>query len=343
MPWLVVALAANLLACPSDSCDSLTAPDLATDGGSPPPLEPIPDIPPFNPGPELDLRTAEIFSAFALNSRDEQTQRQVLRSARHHGYTTARICVELEKWNGIPVFAARGPYLAGQEALEAYERTLEVIADEGMSALVMGICTTLRSSGTDEKREEWAREVGRRTKGHHNVAIEAVNEADHTGNVVSDSNMNRIMTVMRQSSDGLMVGSDQNLGARFTNTARYRYDYRWHADFPSFHPWRNPDPDGNDIRDIVQENHGYAILSETTSYTDDPADLATFGWLVSTNRQQIQLYMNRCNPGDGCVWTFHSIEGLFADGQFSWMPQRGADHLLEPSGERGTTRPLVCW
>ena len=289
---------------------------------APIPTVPEPEDPIINPGPEIDLGSSDIFSAFALNSRDERTQRMVLRSARNRGYTTARFCVELEKWNGIPVFAARGPYLAGREALEAYENTLRVLADENMTGIVMGICTTLRSSGSDAKREEWIAEVGKRANGYRNIAFEVCNEADHMGNVVSDSNMNRMQGILRLKSGGLQVGSDQNLGAKFSDTSRYRYDYRWHSDFPSFHPWRNPDPTREDIGAIVRENAGFAVLSETTSYASDEADVATFGWLVTTDKDQIQRYAYYCWSVTGCVWTFHSIDGLFADGPFSWMPQR---------------------
>ena len=70
-------------------------------------------------------------------------------------------------------------------------------------------------------------------------------------------------------------------------------------------------------------------------------DLEIFGRLVTTDKQQIQAYMNRCNPRRGCSWTFHSIEGLFAEGPFSWMPQRGMSSQSLPGGIQGTGHPQV--
>ena len=297
------------------------------------PADPIlgPALEPFNPGPAIDLRSMDGFSAFAICGRDERTQRQVWSSARNHGYHYGRVLSQSSGWANNPVFAR----VAGQKifykngkvvnkgALAEFKECLRIAAEEGMGMLVMGITTPLRQSGTDAKREAWLRAIGKAAEPYDNIAWEVANEYWHPRSAINRPDfLNRMQRVLRTATQGQRVGADQNLGSKFSNTARYRYDYRVRSDFPSFHPWRNPDPTAADIRDIVRENGGWVLLSETTSYTNDPADLATFGWLVTTDRNQIQTYMNRCQPREGCSFVFHSIDGLFTEGRFSWMPQR---------------------
>lgn len=357
---LAILILLAVVGCPSDSCDSVTSPDMNPDGGQQPPIEPdpIPDEPepePINPGPQIDLRSMDGFSAFAICGRDEQTQRQVWKSARNRGYAYGRVLSESAGWKGNRVFdrVAGKPIRWGKGkngqlvvenkgALAEFKECLRIAAEEDMGMLAMGIVTSLRRKGTDEQREAWLRAIGKAAQPYNNVAWEVANEYSHPNSQIDrPSFLNRMQRVLRQTTAGDLVGADQGLGAQFSNTARYRYDYRVRSDFPSFHPWRNPDPTAEDIRDIVRENGGWALLSETTSWTADEADLEIFGWLVTTSKSQIQLYMNRCRPSEGCAWVYHSIEGLFTEGRFTWMPQRGMSSQSESGGVQGTGRPQV--
>ena len=320
---ILILLLAALVAC-NGPWQSPSGPD-APPGHTEPPEPPEP---PFNPGPQLDLRYAEIVSAFALNSRDEQIQRQFLRSARNRGYDTVRMCVELREWNVYPAFRDRGPYLYGQAALDAYENTLKVLADEGMSALVMTICSDLRLRGTNQERVEWVRAIARRTRGYENVAFEP-NEVRHPTSVFRNdqAHIRELISVARSASGGLMSGADQNIGTRFSSQPhRYQYDNRWGSDFKSFHPWRytserDPDPPTRaDVEEIVRQNGGWVVFSETIAYTEDPGLDAATG-LYTSNREVINALMRACRPRYGCTWTFHMEEGLYADGPISWAPQ----------------------
>lgn len=325
-PWMLGLLflgAAILVACPTDCNENaITGPTVPIPPDPEPEPEPDPE-PIFNPGSMLDLRTTEIFSGFALNSRDEQTQRIFLRSAQRRGYETVRMCVELRRWNEYAAFNHRGPYLWGQEALDAYENTLRVIADEGMAALVMTVCSDLRWRGTNEDRLKWVRDIGKRTRGYTNVAFE-INEAWHPNSMFRNDNahIKDMIAAARVSSGGLMSGADQNLGARGVN---YHYDNRWRSDYFSFHPWRSKPgggvdfPSEADVRDIVKVNGGWVVFSETIAYTSNPAKAES--WLYTTDKNVLRGAMRACRPKKGCTWTFHSERGLFADEAFDWMPQ----------------------
>lgn len=339
-----------------DDCDGPTSPD----GGQQPPIveEPVEPVEPpvvFNPGPEFDIRR-DGFSAFALCGRDERTQRAVWRSARNRGYHYGRVLSESFGWNNNSVFFRvagkaikykrnnNGQLIVKEDgALGEFRRCLEIAANEDMGVLVMGLVTSLRDAthgGNDEKREAWIRAIAKAGEPFDNVGWQVANEAWHQGSHINRvSFLNSMYRILKKGGD--WVSQDQNLGAKFDNTARYRYDYRWKSDGADFHPWRNDDPSRSDIRDILRENGGFALLSETTSWTANASDLDTFGWLVTTDKAQIQTYMNNCRPNEGCAWVFHSIEGLFTEGAFSWMPQRGRSSQSLPLGIQGVGRTQV--
>jgi hypothetical protein len=299
------------------------------------------------------------FSAFAICGRDEQTQRQIWRSARNRGYGYGRVLSESFGWSDNKTFfRVAGKAIKFKRnnngvlivedvgALAEYKTCMRVAAEEGMGMLVMGIVTSLRDAshgGNDEKREAWLKAIGKASRGQDNIAFETGNEPWHPKSHINrPSFLAKLYRILKNSSGGHWVSADQNIGAIFSNPDRYRYDFRQSkSDGPDFHPPRNPDPNVEDIRQIVEVNTGWVLFSETTSWTANEADLETFGWLVTTSRAQIQTYMNRCSPSKGCAWVFHSIEGLFTEGRFTWMPQRGNSPQLEPQGIMGTTRPQV--
>ena len=357
---VVIVLALGLVACPTN-CDNISGPDMDGGGGvggggqgdtctatnaacefgvdlencqcNPPP-ETVADF-----GPDIDVESMDGFSAFAVCSQDEMTQRQVWTSMRNRGYGYGRVLSESFGWSDNPVFFRvagkaikfkrnnNGKLIVLDEgALKEFKTCLRIAAEEDMGMMVMAIVTSLRDGshgGNDEKRGAWVRAIATAGTPYHNVAWEVANEAWHPKSQINRADfLNSMYRLIKTVTGGQFVSQDQNLGAKFANTARYRYDYRWNSDIANFHPWRNDDPDTGDIRDILRENGGRVLLSETTSWTANPADLETFGWLVTTDKAQIQRYMDRCRPSEGCNFVFHSIEGLFTEGRFSWAPQR---------------------
>jgi hypothetical protein len=207
---------------------------------------------------------------------------------------------------------------AGQDALDDLKVTLDIVAREGMFALVVPICTIRDTGSNVTKREVWVRQVAELAKPYHNIFFEAANEYWHPKSRVSREEVRHLIKLLRRKSGGKMVGTDNNLG---WPSGRYRYDSGLGSDFPSFHPWRNQDPTRSEIREIVKQNGGLAVLSETTAW-GSRADVATFGsHLVTSDKEQIQRYSDNCRNEDGCVFFFHSVEGLAAQ-NYSWMARR---------------------
>jgi hypothetical protein len=206
-----------------------------------------------------------------------------------------------------------GPELP--RALQNLKVTLDIIASEGAFALVVPICTIRDEGSNANVREKWVRDVSRLTRDFDNVFIEVANEPWHPKSKISRDELKRLLRVARGAS-GHLVGADENLGFA---SGRYRYSPDLRVDFPSFHTWRNPDPDFGDFKDIADQNGGWAVISETTAWGNE-ADVSLFGDLVTTSKDQITKLMDRCEAA-GNVCFFHSVEGLAA-AEYTWMPRR---------------------
>lgn len=314
---LVIALVFLYALC---GCDS----DLNITGPGQSPVQPDNDSVseeeiPFNPGPVLNISDVRGTSAFGLASHDEQTQRRFLRFARNRGYNTVRVCAELMFGNDF-LFPISPSIFNG--ALSNFKETLRIVADENMFMLAMGICTlkSSRENITVAQKEEWIKQVAKAMEPYDNAFLEVVNEWRHPRSNMSFGEVQRLIKVARRVSGGMLVGSDQGIpwpGASFV------YDFKIGSDFASFHMFRNPDPNREEIRKAVAGGGGQAILSETTCWTDDPEALAIFGdgdGLCTSNKDQIKRYYTRCATTRGCVWFFHSIEGLWG-ADLTWMPR----------------------
>ncbi len=243
---------------------------------------------------------------------------------------------ESNGWKNNPVFSRvagkpikwfrnnKGVLVVKDEgALEEFRECLKIAAEENMGMLVMGIVTSLRSKGDDEKREAWLRAIGKAGALYNNVAWEVANEAWHPSSQINRTSfLNRMYGVLKNVTGGQWVSQDQNIGAKKAKWA-YRYDSAWKSDAPDFHPWRFPEPPSRaDVQEIIARNDGqFVLLSEGISWTADPADVEIFGRLVTPSKNIAQASMDACEP-PRCGYVFHSIEGLFAEGRFSWMAQR---------------------
>jgi hypothetical protein len=297
---IMVALMSLLLACDNPS---FTGPDPTPA----PPEEPTEETEPVVKGPRVDFNNLWGYSYFPMPEMPEDQQRRDLRFAQRRGYTFARICAETVQWGGV---FPSGSHLV--EAEQKLKRTLDIAAEENMYVLVVAICT-IRDAGTEYRRVEWVKHVAAQLKGRRNVFAEAVNEPWHPRSKVSPKALDGYIQILKRA--GIATGADQGLGFP---SGRYQYTLSSRSEFPSFHPWRNPDPTRSQIRQIVGQNNGWALLSETTAWGSE-ADVAFFGGLVTSSKNQIQHYMDNCRAVSGCFMVAHTMEGLMGE-ELTWLP-----------------------
>ena len=285
-------------------CDmpSVTAP---TD---PPGAVVPPDPPQDDPiqGPPVDMNNLWGFSAFRMSETPEAQQRADLRYAQRRGYTFARICAETVEWSGVLPPGSPLPQRVTADVL--LRRTLDIAAEEGMYVLVIPLCT-VRDYGSEARREEWVRKVADILRGRDHVFAEAVNEPWHPRSLVSSESLDRYIRILKHA--GIRTGADEG----FTRNGQWRYSQSALSDFPSAHPFRNPDPTKADLQKMVSMNGGWLLLSETTCWAD-PNDNAE---LCTDSKEQIQKYMDNCTQIPGCFMVAHTREGLVGE-PLTWLP-----------------------
>ncbi len=304
MKYIMLLLCISMLAC-SDT--TLTGPSLPGGGdGTIPPIETGKDP----TGHMIDMNNLWGFSAFRMPETPEEQQRHDFRFARRHGYTIARVCAETLEWTG------RGGLVPGSplpEALTRITRTIDIADREGMSVLVMGLCT-IRDVGGKGRRDRFIHQLKLILRGKTNVAVEAVNEPWHPRSKVTSSVLDKYILKFR--SLGIPAGADQHLGSP---NGRYVYNESARSTFPSFHVWRFPgDPRQEDLRAIVSQNNGWALISESIALGTE-ADVQEFGHLVTSSKPRVQALMSRCVTVRGCYLVAHTMEGLRGD-RLTWLP-----------------------
>ncbi len=323
----ILAAILALFACQDDNCNpsgpSPTPPNTTT--SAPPAKPPRVDIPPA-------IDDLKIYSAFALALRDEATIRAIVADAMSKGWNTCRVCGEVEGWPGMASMALGSPLLASYlpkgprvdtpAALENVHRILDVTARiPGASVLLVPVCTMKENGRTFAEIKDWTRKVGDLAGEYEHVIIEAVNEHWHPrSSLRADTTVLELIKLLQDRS-GHQVGTDDNYHRGHLD---YNPALRPHVDFLSAHPWRNPDPNRQDIQRMVDKAGGQLVLSETTSYvTPEQMDLyfPNGSGLVTSNKKQIKTYGRRCKRTPGCVFTFHSVDGLKCEGPFAWMPE----------------------
>lgn len=310
--YLVVltAMAFLLLAC--ETCDSPIAP--------PPPdtttTVPEPSPPPVKP-PRVDQPFtwdgAHGFSLFAGLILDEQGINAIFSQAFSKGRNTARVCGETEYWPGNDLYP-RIP-----RNLDLLDSFLDTVARiPGAQVLLMPNCT-LKGGPHDDKmplgpQYDWNIKAAKVAAKYKNVAIEVVNEPGRFRAVPPDA-VNRMINDARN--QGVeWVGADDGI----CKGDEPRHAYRA-ANFISWHPCRRVDDEPWDpSRSTLEEwmdAHGSLVLSETVAWDDDQNQCNN--GLRTCDKERIDRYQRRCNRVPGCVFFFHSEDGLAARVPFSWM------------------------
>lgn len=173
--------------------------------------------------------------------------------------------------------------------------------------------------------EKWVRTVCKLAARHENVAIEVINEWRHPNSIYAKLGLRqdqviRMIKACREEAPNTQIGTDSN-----TNKTRTRYDpdILPFVDFLSFHPWRNPDPDEDEIRAMVRQRIGKTALSETTCFDFDSRKVGARGNCTG-DYEQILRYQ-RDTERKGGVFVYHT-------------KRRG---LCDPRGDCGTLEPIT--
>lgn len=275
-------LVALLMAC--DSPVSVT----------PPAPSPAPEPPKPQPIVHRQFSWADArgFSAFAALAGDWVAGWQ---DALAHGRNTARVCAETEYWDDVH------PFVRVPRDLQRLEQFLAQVPTKGQVLLVANC--TLKGPVPFEEQTRWNEDVSRLAARHPHVALEVVNEplnCEGRGWGPYCLPPFEVKELIRQS---LRLGVSQ-VGADHYRLDRHPFVPP--GTFASFHPRRDSDPTRHQLRELVRLNSGLAVLSETICY--DPGD--EFGGLCTNDMSRIQAFEERCEGVEGCVFFYHSREGL---------------------------------
>lgn len=228
------------------------------------------------------------------------------------------VCAETSFWRAqnIPLPGGPQPFDDG-ENVENLVRFLDTTAQLGSQVLLDVYCTVRDArpeAVPDDRFFAWAGKVARIASEYDHVAIHIANEWWHGGSRLRDeAAMRRAHWNIRLYFSGL-VSSDDNFNPgdiRFNSIGGI---LQW----PDAHPWRNPDPNLRQIQDMVDRNAGFLVISEPTAYSSWSNE-----GCCTKSKAQIMTYMQRCESTPGCVWTFHSTDGLRWPAEvssFEWIP-----------------------
>lgn len=302
--FIAVILTAALLSC----SDPVIGP-------SPPPPASTTTTTAKEPPPPFSWDRFQGFSAFALFAHDEATRESTIHQAMAFGWNTPRVCAETEWWEGSFYF----PRVL-RDTLQLRYNLDHLTSIPGVQVLLIANCT-YKHNASDADQLGWMNAVANVAKDYPNVAVEVVNEYEHPYYNVGEPTV--IEAIRYARSIGIQeVGADSGVCHR---NARLDHPLlRW-VTFPSFHPCRTKgqepwDPPVSFLRDLVNANRGFAVLSETVAYDD--SGLECEDGLRTCDQDRIQRYVDNCARVAGCKFTFHSMAGL-----------RGADYTFFPNAK----------
>ena len=316
--YIGLILLSIVVGCNYKDCDNNpTSPIPPTP--TPPPVDPTPPPPPFNPGIPFSWDDTRGILAFPGTQATEAEIIALDSLLLSKGWPTItyHVCAETSFWEvqGAPWPAGPTPF-DGKENLDNLRRFLSTTAELGSQVLLDVYCTVRdesEESVDDNRFFSWASKVAKEVKDYDHVALHISNEYWHPRSRLRSSGaMHWAHSEIRKHFDGL-VSSDDNF-----NPGDIRFnDLGGILQFADAHPWRNPDPTKREIREMVDRNGGFLVISEPTAYSIDVE-----GGCCTDDKQQILNYMNRCESIDGCIWMFHSTDGLGwpAKGDFDWIP-----------------------
>jgi len=311
--WLMCLV---FVACPMDDCNSAAGPSPTPTSSTPEPT-PTTTVPAKPPRVDQPFRWdgASGFSLFGGLKLEESEIERIFSQARNARRDTARVCAETEFWPDVEDYPRTPRDL---DRLDAFLDTVARIP--GAQVLLMSNCTLKHGGLGWEPQRKWNREVAKVASEYQNSAIEVVNEPYHYGHFFHrKEELVRQLIREARAASGLMVGADDSFCTKADNLRHYLYSS---VSFASFHPCRNTgsepwDPPKSHLRELVEQNGGLAVLSETVAWDDNGDECDHF--LRTCDRERIRSYERRCEATPGCVFIFHSEDGLAARVPFSWM------------------------
>jgi hypothetical protein len=276
-------------------------------------IEPEPTRPP-RVDRDFTWDGASGFSLFAGLRLNENEIDNIFRQAQGARRNTARVCAETEFWDDS------ADYPRIPRNLELLDSFLDTVARiPGAQILLMSNCTLKHGGLNWETQRQWNASVAKVARKYSNIAIEVVNEPWHPYHFFNHKEglVRQLIREAHQHAPGLQVGADDEV-CRDGNMTHALLNA---VDFASFHPCRETngnawDPSKGYLNRLVEAN-GSAVLSETVAWNDagDRCD----HFLRTCDRERIRTYERRCERQYGCVFFFHSEDGLAARVPFSWM------------------------
>ena len=314
-------------------------------GGRPLPPPPPPPPPPVDPFPPRTApftwnlaRGSSWFSGTSATPDQIVAQFAELKAEWTHLWPTVRTCAERERWPADHPYLFKGPPAAPYDrtspAYADLTRFLKVVASiPHAQVLLVPICT-LKEDWSDaaimdgtafDANESWVRIVCDLASLYENVAIEVINEWRHPNSIYSKlghrrDQVIRMIRACRSQAPNTLIGTDSNINKRRRG---YDPDILPFVDFLSFHPWRNPDPDEDEIRAMVRQRIGATVLSETTCFDFDSPKVGARGNCTG-DWNQILAYQ-RDTERKGGVFIYHT-------------KRRG---LCSPRGDCGKLEPIT--
>lgn len=252
------------------------------------------------------------FSLFAGTRATEDEIRELFSAFRMqwpHLRTMARVCAEVQSWpNDVP-WLPRGvtakPYDATSPAYKELANFLAVTAGiHNAQVLLVPICNLKEDGTSPANRKKWVRNVCTLAATYNHVGIEVANEFIHPNSDISLSEMRALIRECRAAGPNLQIGTDTNI-----NEQRRAYEptLAGLVDYFSFHPWRNPDPTKEDLRDLVRQRIGRVIISEPTAYA--APTWGRLGGCCTPDLDQITDYARHTEKAGG-IFVQHSVWGL---------------------------------
>ena len=291
-------------------------------GGAPPPATTsAPDIQPPRVDAPFSFDGAIGFSLFAgaRASRDEVRSIYSRAQSRLGPRAYARVCAEVQSWPGgdrswLPRGVSAKPF---DESAPAYIQLLRFLDEtariHGAQVLVVPICNLKEDGTTPRNREKWVRTVASLASEYEHTALEVVNEWRHENSSISEGEIANLLRAARREFNGL-IGTDDNA---HPGDLTYNPSLRGLVDFPSFHPWRNPDPTLRDLRKFADINGDY-VLSETTAYD---GQFGRLGGCCTDDRNQIIRYLKDCQAVAECHPVYHCVGCLgWPETEITWFP-----------------------
>lgn len=291
------------------SCDNST---FSPSAPSPvqPPTEPTIPEPVVRPRVDIEPNLDDYvgLTNFSLTLRDEEFIYGMCDLATSKGYNTLRVGAELAEWGFT--YHPKGPEIRDPQALANLRRMLDATARcPGIFVQLMPVFT-IKEQHPFSEQKWWLHQVNEVVKDYRHVYYEVINEY-YVHSHYDRAEVIELLNIARES--GKLIGTDDYMAP-----GHYVHSFKRFVDYISFHTFRNPDPNVNDLRKLMRKNRHPVILSETTCYSEVYS--AEDNSLYTNDRQQI-LDLMYASKAAGTKWLFHSDELLETTSLSMWIPE----------------------